>query len=268
VAERRIAMEHEHAMKVIESLISGTDYVRLQIPAETCRWLLEKNIGNRERGDKVMNRILHYGWKFMGDTIKFDTNGNLLDGQNRLEACATLGVEMDSLFVFGLDPELRPYLDAGKSRNAEDALHMRGVKNAKIVAPATRIVADYYEGKTNQSNDTARIDSYYVKSIDKLHMADCARKAARTNRRIISQGPLTAIAYIFIESGKRAQVETFIEDLEALTPRSKATQLLTMVRNHKASGSRPNERSLIAWLIQAMNGETVDWMPGKDYPEI
>jgi hypothetical protein len=69
-------------------------------------------------------------WGLTGDTIKFETNGQLLDGQNRLSASAKSGKSFRTHVVFGIDPALFGWMDIGKPRNAADVLHIAGFKYA------------------------------------------------------------------------------------------------------------------------------------------
>jgi hypothetical protein len=77
-------------------------------------------------------------WGLTGDTIKFGTNGQLLDGQNRLSAAAKSGKSFQTHVVFGIDPALFGRMDIGKPRNAADILHIAGFKYASALAAAIR----------------------------------------------------------------------------------------------------------------------------------
>lgn len=73
-----------------------------------------------------------------GDTLKFASNGNLIDGQHRLEACAHTGIAFQSHAVFGISPKVFDILDQGRKRTAGDILALDGIVNAPIVAAAIR----------------------------------------------------------------------------------------------------------------------------------
>jgi hypothetical protein len=63
-----------------------------------------------------------------GDTLKFGTNGDLLDGQNRLRACITSGIPMQTRVVFGIDPVAFKYLDTGTVHTSGDTFKVAGVR--------------------------------------------------------------------------------------------------------------------------------------------
>jgi hypothetical protein len=77
-------------------------------------------------------------WGLTGDTIKFGTDGRLLDGQNRLSAGVRSGKSFRTHVVFGIDPGLFGRMDIGKPRNAADILHIAGFKYASTLAAAIR----------------------------------------------------------------------------------------------------------------------------------
>lgn len=68
------------------------------------------------------------------ETIKFADTGNLIDGQNRLNAL----IKSNKSFYFwvarGLDEKAFIVLDTGKKRNGSDSLHILGAENATTVS--------------------------------------------------------------------------------------------------------------------------------------
>jgi len=87
-------------------------------------------------------------WKLTGTPIQIDENGTIVDGQHRLNAivayyehCRTNNIipqPVRFLVVSNLDPEVRLVVDSGRKRSAADALGIRGVTNAPVVAAACR----------------------------------------------------------------------------------------------------------------------------------
>jgi hypothetical protein len=104
--------------------------------------LRERNIGNRpSKPNKVQQfsaDMLKDRWGVTGDTIKFGTDGRLLDGQNRLSASVRSGLSFRTHIVFGIDPALFGRMDIGKPRNAADVLHIAGFSYASTLAAAIR----------------------------------------------------------------------------------------------------------------------------------
>lgn len=78
-------------------------------------------------------------WRFeASDPIRFDINGQLIDGQHRLHAVIKSGVPNYFLVVRGVPTDVVHTLDTGKSRSPGDALKIRGYANSVLLASATR----------------------------------------------------------------------------------------------------------------------------------
>jgi len=117
--------------------------VIVEIDSKTAEQILaERNNGNRpSKPNKVQQFALDMEtgrWGLTGDTIKFGTDGRLLDGQNRLSASVRTGKPFRTHVVFGIDPALFGRMDIGKPRNAADILHIAGFKYASTLAAAIR----------------------------------------------------------------------------------------------------------------------------------
>ncbi len=111
-------------------------------PATARKILYERNEGNRPRKPNKVQQfsdaLVSGQWGLTGDTIKFGTDGQLLDGQNRLAACVRANVSILTHVVFGIDPKLFGRMDIGKPRNAADVLHIAGFSYASTLAAALR----------------------------------------------------------------------------------------------------------------------------------
>lgn len=108
---------------------------------------LEANSHNRPlRQATVRNyvdEILLGQWLFNGETIKFDWNGVLCDGQHRLAAVVQAKRAIDTYVVRGLDPEAFKTIDTGKARSSGELLAMRGIRSPIAVATAYRALYRY-----------------------------------------------------------------------------------------------------------------------------
>lgn len=106
------------------------------------RWL-KRNVNNRKprtaRVLKYRDDMLSGRWTFAGDPIRFNVQGDLIDGQHRLLALADLpDVTIPMLVIRGLPSEAQSVMDQGAKRTPGDQLGMRGVKNASNVASAIK----------------------------------------------------------------------------------------------------------------------------------
>lgn len=107
---------------------------------EYARYILENhNPRNRKfKKNKITlfaNDMKAGKWKDnTGESIKFDWNGSLLDGQNRLKAVILSGVSIDFEIKHGLDPSVFDVIDTGAPRSGADTLFINGVKNPSQVS--------------------------------------------------------------------------------------------------------------------------------------
>ena len=120
--------------------------LELVTPATAERWL-DRNKGNRRL---AKNTVVEYAaamrrgeWMFNGETIKFDLEGNLLDGQHRLAAVTVYGKPVEFGVFRGLPRDAFKTIDTGKKRNAADIVGLRGVPNQSNIATAARLLFQY-----------------------------------------------------------------------------------------------------------------------------
>lgn len=121
----------------------------LVTPDLAAKWLT-RNIKNRPPKEMKIatyaRDMLAGDWRLTGEAIKFDSDGNLLDGQNRLAAVVRSGCTVPMLVVLGLDPAVQRVMDSGAPRSAADFLHLEGYVSARSLAAAARVLADYERG--------------------------------------------------------------------------------------------------------------------------
>jgi len=105
-------------------------------PEQAQRWL-DANVGNRAVSEKAVSnyaRDMKEGrWAYTGDSIKFCSDGLLLDGQHRLHACVRSGHTFTTRIESGL-PRFTPaghavtdFMDSNLVRTAGHALQMQGM---------------------------------------------------------------------------------------------------------------------------------------------
>lgn len=126
---------------------------------------LGKNESNRNlrpaRVAQLVRDMQAGAFALTGDSIKFDWNGNLIDGQHRLTAVRDSGVTIEILVVRGLAPTVRSVIDTGARRSAGDALRMVGkVNGTRSLAAAIRLLIAIHEGSLTRAGDKARDNTH------------------------------------------------------------------------------------------------------------
>lgn len=120
--------------------------VKTITPEEAAFILEECNANNRPlRPGKVAqyaNDMRNGSWMLNGEAIIFDENGDLADGQHRLNGVIVADVPVEFLLTMGVERESRLYLNMGGARNVRDARAFVGlgaIKNGATVDAISRI---------------------------------------------------------------------------------------------------------------------------------
>jgi hypothetical protein len=127
------------------SLPAGVERYTVVIDAAAATRLLNANVHNR-RLDQVLAisyaRMMEEegGWPYVGDPIRIDKNGRLLDGQHRLRAVELCGVPFTVDIILGLEPETQDVIDTNAVRKSTQQVAMAGIKHSVAAAPAARLL--------------------------------------------------------------------------------------------------------------------------------
>lgn len=126
-------IDEPQASKITHAIVVVT-------PEMAKRWLNQNNTRNRDiresKWRKYANEMVAGLWHFNGETIQFDNDGNLLNGQHRLTAIARTGLQQTFLVVRGLDPATQVTMDQGERRNPLDQLRIVGADVSDTTAAA------------------------------------------------------------------------------------------------------------------------------------
>lgn len=108
-------------------------------PELAAKWLANNNKMNRSKRN---NRINVYAdqmtlddWNSQnGLPYIFDNDGQIVDGQHRMEAQVKSDTTLEVLVVSGVEPQARPTIDDNAKRMFSDDLHMNGIISAHAKA--------------------------------------------------------------------------------------------------------------------------------------
>lgn len=162
------------------------------LPGVTCRiqwvtpemaydWLLvnRDNRPEKTKHTQAIARALRKGqWKFDAHPVRFDVNGDLMDGQHRLRAIVKSGEPALIAVWRGLEPESRAVMDSGVPRTTRDALAMRNTPYATLVAAVARYI--FQIGNTDHHiPGSGRIKPSTIELLDVVEAFPEARLAGR-----------------------------------------------------------------------------------------
>jgi hypothetical protein len=119
-----------------------------EITPEVAHVLYDRRNTNRSikltQLNKIKRALEKLRWEINGETIIFDAEGRLIEGQHRIKGVLETGVALWSLVVVGIDREGFKTMGQGARRNAGDILGIRGAKNSRTLAAALRWVYRYH----------------------------------------------------------------------------------------------------------------------------
>ena len=105
------------------------------------KWL-GKNNNIRKLKDPLVKRyaacMVAGDWDSNGESIKFNTDGELIDGQHRLTAIARCGESIRMVVVSGVKDDT--YIDDGGKRSLGDYMVRAGFKNVNVLIAASRLI--------------------------------------------------------------------------------------------------------------------------------
>lgn len=233
----------------------------IEIDSDSAATLLsERNKGNRPpKPNKVQQfsaDMANANWGLTGDTLKFGSDGRLLDGQNRLAACVRSNAPFKTHVVFGIDPQLFGRMDIGKPRNPSDVLHIAGYKYSSTLASALRWA--YLLDNNPYNRETLKPDFVLSLARDAYPDIEPFIKSGRDINRTFAHpaGQSTALIYAFSRSDEK-KCDDFLQAWLAGRRNGKYQIIDTMqalLHSQKANNNgRIHELTRAAIIIKAWN---------------
>lgn len=277
--ERKImaSMAFDDQLSTLQALIRKppTNTRVIEFSPQLAEYVLV-NLNHNNRGRKPA-KIKQYAeemaagtWGLTGDTIKFGSNGELRDGQNRLAACVRAGVPFSSHAVFGINPELFSRMDIGKNRSGGDVLKIAGIKYPNHVAAAVRwlliLTGDDPTDRGAQFTNDEMLTAYRQRfDTDRLeHSVQTALSVRKTTGHPI--GPLAALHYLFSEKSVRKADDFYDEWATGRAKKVRApsralqNRLVEIARNND---NRMHENVRNGLIVKAWNA----YVAGKSAPK-
>jgi len=214
-------------------------------------------------------------WIFNGDTIKFNTKNECIDGQQRLAACVASGVTITAFVVWGIPTEAYPTIDAGRARSPKDALRAAGIPNQTAVAAACQLlyrVENKYP--IAQYGIHLKLSPMEIMEIARTHkgLDKCYMRSYYAGRVIHNSGVATACRWLF-DRRNLQQSDVFFDKLASGANLSKGEPILTlrnMVMPQRLHVSHTMPLVVEAWnaFRRGDNGGTLRIVTGRVLPEI
>jgi len=238
-------------------------------PGDAQKFLDEQNANrplNEVKAQRIASDIVTGRWRSNGETLIFDANGKLIDGQTRLRGCVIANKAIEAYCVFGVPYKYFPSLDQGRARSSGDLAALMGFTNGRAVAAVASRAILYAEGKaghiTNRGlicND--RYESYLSKHRERI--IDAITIARKHDKGLVGVAPASDVAFVvyMVADAHRAEVIDFVERLATGVNLKKGDALLLFRERMRAiEGSRhqltPGHK--LALLIKTWNAFLLD----------
>lgn len=242
-----------------------TNSVVLVTPEMAKNWLIT-NTGNRNlskgRVAKILNDILNHRWQYNGESIKFDINGNLIDGQHRLSALVQSGQTIPLLIVNNLATESQQTIDLGRPRSLNDMTNILNIPHSSKVAAIGNMVLQLENhpnivwSERSQVTKTQAIDFITSHSPRLVKSAILSSNVYRAFR--LRESVYGTFAYKVQESENYGMFNLFHQGLVEGADLSYGDPRLALrnqiMRSPVLGNGRWQSQQQLAWTIKAWNG--------------
>lgn len=117
-------------------------------PDRAVEILTHSNVNFRKlstkRATKLADDLSAGVWDVNGETVKFNSDGTLKDGQHRLQACVVAGVPLKTFVVYGITNDVN--IDSGVPRKLSDILSNQGETDVFALVASLRLMYKHEKG--------------------------------------------------------------------------------------------------------------------------
>ena len=260
----------------------------VRVTPKMAREWLKKNKKNRHysamRAKRYATEMTAGRWKVNGESIKFDADKNLCDGQHRLEGIMIADIAVEMYVMHGLDLKAYDTLDVGKPRNVSDVFSRAGKKHYALLAATLRWVHAHESGMTDSGTRSSGTPLLTTIAIDVLarhpgieESCEFISKLGRFARGAIPTSQASYIHY-YGSLANRDKANDFWtkvlvgENLLQTMPEYALRSRLDMASKVNGQSLQPRAKNALA--IKAWNASLagkrmrrLQWTKDEDYPE-
>ena len=234
----------------------------VQVTPELARKWLKTNQDNRKLSDawvrKLARDMSNDDFPNVGESIKFDTDGHLIDGQHRLEAVMLSKKTVEFQVTENIPREHRYRMDKNRPRKVSDELTMRyRIPSSQMAVAAVRIILmweiEVIKSETFKPTDSEIID-FTVKNQELINQA--VRYGMSLRSEIGALPSPTAALYFLTYQIDAAEALSFWDLLKSGEGLHKGDPELTLraaIGRLQVKGGEKNPKSFMAMLAKAWN---------------
>jgi hypothetical protein len=233
----------------------------LVTPALAAEWLA-RNPRNRHLRYRIVDKyaadMSAGNWAAIGDPIRRTADGDLLDGQHRLNAIIKADVPVWMLVIEGVDASTQAVMDTGTARLYSDQLRIQGKTHTTLLASTLRWAITWERGDRMHSFSAAPPTHKELErtQIDHPELEESAAFAAVAAKRIRVPPSVFAIAHWLFSAIDKAEAEWFLSrasDGTELSADHPAYAFRERVRRDRENNRKVSNPVHLALLIIAWN---------------
>lgn len=247
-----MAKEHElddlDHMPPSPPIPEGIEVEVVMLTPELATEWLSHNTRNRnvaaDNKNALVRAIKSGEFMLTGESIKFDWDGRLIDGQHRCLAVVAAGRAVPVVVVRGLDPDAQYVIDTGKRRNASEALQFAGYQNTFALAGAARIAILWGEGRLrvttssgewNRRVSNVEIVEWVEKNPDIHESVSIGIRTSRSSPLVPSVAGFAAFRLRQIDVDETA---SFFDDIAQMRTTGVGDPIQTLLKRYQAAKDR------------------------------
>lgn len=238
-----------------------------EITANSAKLILTRNKANRPINEENVNFISHAmkqsKFKFTGEPIIIAKNGDLMNGQHRLESIVLTGKSQWFVMVRNVDNEAFKYMDIGKVRSAGDILSIQNIINPNSMASIARFVLAFQRGQFarvagNWSNKRMKISNADISEfvIKRENTLKESREYGFAKENLLLSGNLlSALHFIFkgIDNDAACEFCKKLADGKELEAKDPIAVLRTELKRDVQSIRKMENLEKVALICKAWN---------------
>jgi len=220
-----------------------------------------------KRVDAISSAILRGEWLENGETVKFNGNGRLIDGQHRLAAIVKAGRSVPVWVIRGLPSGAQETVDIGSTRTVGNMLAIRGIQSANEIAGAARIIWTYRRaGELYPAGAILRAPTpqEIIALIDaEPTLPEWVRWGGTISRKDrslrLSRTVIAAVGFIFSSVSTEQEAKAFFDQLLTPVNQTDATAVLRKRLQQQGFHTQIHPRVRLALVVKAWNA----WVSGE-----
>lgn len=245
-------------------------------------------------------------WVVNGETVKFDVQGRLFDGQHRLQGCVLADKSFKTYVAYGItDEDAFSTVDVGKNRSHGDVFSIAGYPSSNLSSGCALLVFQYKNNLFGPNGTVARRYTRGAKSIlkklDKLPLIGSASGVTKDEllkfaepykdrvigavrfaenvkaRKMLSSGMVAGCYFLFCEKSEEDAKRFFVDLCEGvgLSGSDPVYWLRERLMTNMASPNKLQRGAVLHLIFKAWNKrrtgdktKTLKLIEGEEFPKL